>query len=82
MDIRKYEAMVKLGLTDIKIDPDYFNKLDAVDVTGIEPLVSVLDITNVMREDIVVKEISRDELLENAPEQYGGYFQVPRTVEA
>jgi Asp-tRNA(Asn)/Glu-tRNA(Gln) amidotransferase C subunit len=34
-----------------------------------------------MREDIAVKTISRDELLESAPEQYGGYFQVPRTVE-
>ena len=46
-----------------------------------QPLVSVLDIKNVLREDIEAKTISRDEILENAPEQYDGYFQVPGTLE-
>jgi Asp-tRNA(Asn)/Glu-tRNA(Gln) amidotransferase C subunit len=29
---------------------------------------------------MAVKAITRDELLSDAPEQYDGYFQIPRTV--
>ena len=57
-----------------------FSALDAFDVSGVEPLVSVLDLSNVLREDVAVKSFSREELLKNAPEQYDGYFQVPGTI--
>jgi len=40
-----------------------------------------LDSSNVMREDVASKLISRDELLKNAPEQHDGYFQVPAAIE-
>ena len=58
-----------------------FSALDAFDVSGVEPLVSVLDMDNVMREDVSSKFMSRDELLENAPESYEGYFQVPAAID-
>ena len=58
-----------------------FRVLSGVDIAETEPLVTVLDIKNVMREDIWSKSVSREELLNNAPEQYEGYFQVPKTVE-
>jgi len=54
-----------------------FSALSKIDTNGVEPLVSVLGINNVLREDLSEKLISRDELLSNAPEQYDGYFQVP-----
>ena len=54
-----------------------FSVLDSYDTEGVEPLVSVLDIYNVMREDVACKVISRDDLLMNAPEQHDGYFQAP-----
>jgi len=53
---------------------------DASQLDGVEPLVSVLDLRNVLREDVAVKSFSREELLKNAPEQYDGYFQVPGTI--
>jgi len=40
----------------------------------------VLDIKNVMREDVAVKHIPREDLLAGAPQEYDGYFQVPKTV--
>jgi len=64
-----------------KILEESFTVLAQVNTDGIEPLVSVLESENVLREDISKKMISREELLKNAPEQYDGYFQVPKTVE-
>ena len=45
-----------------------------------QPLVTVLDLENIMREDAAVKSFTRDEILACAPEQYDGYFQVPGTL--
>jgi len=58
-----------------------FSMLDDYDTDGVEPLVSVLDLHNVLRDDIAVKFVSREALLENAPEQNDGYFQVPAAIE-
>ena len=90
IDIKKYEAMAKLDLSEtesrslsMRIDNliESFSALENVDTSSTEPLVSVLDITNVLRDDIVKKTITREELLSNAPEQYDGYFQVPKTLD-
>ena len=53
----------------------------AGDLSGVPPLVSVLDLNNVLREDVASKAFSREEILSNAPEQYDGYFQVPAAIE-
>ncbi len=92
MEIKTYETMAKLNLTEperVQLTERVneliasFDLLEHVgaDVSGAEPLVSVLDRQTVLREDVSVKFITREELLSNAPEQYDGYFQVPRTLE-
>ncbi len=48
---------------------------------GFEPMVHLVDLTNVLREDVSVQEFSRDELQQSAPEEMDGYWQVPRLVE-
>ena len=58
-----------------------FSVLDSYDLDGVDPLVSVLDLFNVLREDVPGKFISRDELLKNAPGQHDGYFQVPAAID-
>ena len=58
-----------------------FEKLGQVDTRDAAPLISVLDMRNVFREDIAKKPVTREELLSLAPEEYDGYFQVPRTIE-
>ena len=55
--------------------------MEKVDTDGVEPLVTVLDLKNVLREDVSSQLVSRDTLLENAPEEYDGYFQVPKTID-
>ena len=88
-NIKDYEAMAKLDLCDTerKEISDLADKLvksfDAfsdIDTTGTEPMFTVLDICNVLREDVSVKMLSRDELLANAPMQHDGYFQAPKTI--
>jgi len=88
--IASYEAMAKLKLDDktrswIQNSMNYleesFHKLEQVDTKDVEPLVSVLELQNVLRNDVSMKFITRDELLANAPEEYDGYFQVPKTLE-
>ena len=91
LDIRGYEAMAKLELSDgerviisgeiEKLREGVENVLSAIDLDGVLPLVTVLDIKNVLREDKAEKLISREELLSTAIEQYEGYYVVPRTID-
>lgn len=55
--------------------------LNAIDTDNVERMVHVMPLTNVLREDVVIKNFTRDELQEDAPESYDGYWQVPRLVE-
>jgi len=58
-----------------------FSVLDSFATDGVPPLVTVLEQTNVMREDISSKFMPRDELLKNAPDKHDGYFRVPAAIE-
>ena len=59
----------------------YMEKLEELDVEGVEPMAHVLDLKNVLREDRPCPGIDRGEILENAPEQHEGYFRVPPVIE-
>jgi aspartyl-tRNA(Asn)/glutamyl-tRNA(Gln) amidotransferase subunit C len=64
-----------------KVLEESFAALTQINTDGIEPMVSVIDVKNVLRNDVSSKMLSREELLKNAPEQYDGYFQVPKTID-
>lgn len=57
-----------------------FAALEKVDVRNTEPLVTVLELSNILRGDVSGRLVSRDELMSNAPEQYDGFFKVPGTL--
>jgi len=90
-DFTDYEGMAMLELSESEsaLIRESFDEIaggfavldEFDDLSGVEPLVSVLDLNSVLREDVAAKAFSRDELLKNAPEQYDGYFQVPATIE-
>jgi len=89
-DVSNYEAMAMLELENEKREQlserfnavvERFALLDDIPADGVEPLVTVLTLNNVLREDVSEKHLSRDDILKNAPEQYDGYFQVPGTLE-
>jgi len=88
-NIKTYEAMAKITLTEDERDwvsilggalRESFNLLAKIDTRDVEPLVTVLDVTNVLRDDVAEKHISREKILAAAPGQHDGYFQVPKAL--
>jgi len=89
-DFKDYENMAMLDLPDperVELEARFdeivgsFAALDDYDTDSVLPLVSVLDVHNVLREDVTEKLFLRDEVLANAPEKYDGYFQVPAAID-
>ena len=56
----------------------YVEQMNEVDTSNVKPMTQVIDFYNVMREDKVVQEISKEALMSNAPEEENGFFKVPK----
>ncbi len=54
--------------------------LQAIDTEGVEEMVHVMPMTNVLREDVRNQPFTRESLLEGAPERSEDSWQVPRLV--
>ena len=57
---------------------DFVAQIDALDLSGIEPLTQMSDSVNVMREDQTKGMIQKEEALKNAPDANSDYFRVPK----
>ena len=57
---------------------DFVAQIDALDLSGIEPLTQISDSVNVMREDQTKGMIQKEEALRNAPDANSDYFRVPK----
>lgn len=55
--------------------------LSEINTEDVERMVHVMPIMTVVREDKEIKNFTRDELQQSAPETTDGYWQVPRLVE-
>lgn len=58
-----------------------FQKLQQLDVEGIEPTSHCIPVYNVFREDVERPALEPEAILANAPEARDGFFIVPRIVE-
>ena len=56
----------------------YVEQMSEVDTTNVEPMASAIPITNVMREDVVSYANTKEELMQNAPDEEDGFFKVPK----
>ena len=69
---------------EIKLDLQrmiaFVEKLNEVDVSGVEPLLHLTGNVNVLREDEVKDSISREEALKNAPAHDDRFFKVPKVI--
>lgn len=59
----------------------YIEKLNALDVSGVEPLAHCLPVQNVLREDVSRPSLSNEQALANAPDREEGYFKVPKILD-
>jgi len=71
----------KLGLIeDMNKILTFMDKLNALDTEGVDPLIYMSEEVNVLREDLVKTEITREEALKNAPKQDGKFFRVAKVI--
>lgn len=56
----------------------YVEQMNEVDTTGVKPMAHAFDVVNVMRDDEVVYEQTKEELMANAPDEENGFFKVPK----
>jgi aspartyl-tRNA(Asn)/glutamyl-tRNA(Gln) amidotransferase subunit C len=89
-EVRKVALLARLELTDEEVLQQaqninnllrQFEKLQQLDLEGVEPTSHSIPVYNVLRADQVTPSLPREELLANAPEAREGYFVVPRIVE-
>jgi aspartyl-tRNA(Asn)/glutamyl-tRNA(Gln) amidotransferase subunit C len=59
---------------------EHFADIDALDLSGVEPMTQPYPLLNVFREDVVVTGLDREEVLANAPAAEDGRFRVPPIV--
>lgn len=58
----------------------FVEKLNELDLEGVEPLLHLSDETNVLREDLISGSVSRDEAIKNAPLHDQQFFKVPKVI--
>ncbi len=59
----------------------YVEKLNELDISGIEPTFHVLDLVNVLREDKTRPSMVLNEALSNAPDRAGNFYRVPKIID-
>lgn len=91
-EVRYVAALANLSLTEeevgkLRTDLDgileHIDKLNAVDVEGVEPMAQVLFASqaDALRADVVVPPLGNEAALANAPQAGAGYFKVPKVIE-
>ena len=81
--------LARLALTDAEIERmtaqlgdmlEHFADIDELDLADVEPMTQPYPLTNVLREDVVVDGLDRDEVLAAAPDAHDGRFRVPPII--
>ncbi len=60
---------------------NYMDKLNELDTRDIEPTSHVISINNVVREDMPVASLKRQDALLNAPDHTDKFYRVPKIIE-
>lgn len=68
-------------MIDLKSILAFAGTLNEVDVSGVEPMTSVVHMKLPMRRDVVSEGGDTDAVLRNAPAVADGYFLVPKVLE-
>ena len=58
----------------------FADKLNELNLDGVEPMIHMSDEVNVLRDDLVQGSVSREDALKNAPEHDDKFFKVPKVI--
>jgi aspartyl-tRNA(Asn)/glutamyl-tRNA(Gln) amidotransferase subunit C len=88
--VRRIARLARIAVTDAEVPHlqneinailAFVEELSAVDVSGVEPMTSVIPMRLPMREDIVTDGEIEPLILANAPLTEDGFFVVPKVIE-
>lgn len=88
--VRKIARLSRLHVDEDKLEPlaqelngilGWIEQLNEVDVEGVEPMTSAVDMDAPLRQDVITDGGKRDAVLANAPKSEDGFYVVPRSVE-
>ena len=92
-EVRYVAGLANLKLTDAEVAKfrgdldgilEHIDKLNELDVSGVEPMAQVLfdaDETATLRPDAPRPPLGNEAALANAPQPGAGYFKVPKVIE-
>lgn len=89
-DVKKIARLARLHVEADRLQPladdlngilAWIEQLNEVDVEGVEPMTSAVDMSAPMREDKITDGGKREDVLANAPKKEDGFYVVPRSVE-
>jgi aspartyl-tRNA(Asn)/glutamyl-tRNA(Gln) amidotransferase subunit C len=66
--------------TDLQRMIAFVEKLNELDLDGVEPMLHMSEEVNVLREDQVQGSVDRSEALKNAPSHDEQFFKVPKVI--
>lgn len=89
--LRKFADLIRIEIPDDKLEEmnidsvvEWLDKLQKIDTTGVEPMISPAEHEMPRRADTVTDGNIRDAVLANAPDKAGvsrGYFAVPKVMD-
>lgn len=74
------EEEVQTYLVHLQDILNFANIVSHAPIEGLEETIGAQDGCNVFRKDEVKQITSKEELLQNAPEQQGGMFKIPKVM--
>jgi aspartyl-tRNA(Asn)/glutamyl-tRNA(Gln) amidotransferase subunit C len=88
-EVRATAALARLALGDEEVaqlarELDailiYMERLQAVDVTGVEPMTHAVAMESPLRDDTVGEQLGSKRALSQAPAREDGFFKVPKII--
>ena len=74
------ESEKKEIASDLERMIKFVEKLNELDLEGVEPMLHMSDQVNVLREDVIEGSTTRELALKNAPVHDEKYFKVPKVI--
>lgn len=89
--LQKFANLIRIELSDAELEKmnidsvvDWLDKLQQINTTGVQPMISPAEHDAPRRTDAVTDGNMRDAVLANAPDKAGvsrGYFAVPKVMD-
>ena len=89
-EVRKVARLARLALPEEDVETyapqleriiEYVAQLEKVDTTDVPPTTRAVEVMNVTREDLVLDNNERQDLLDLAPHREGDFYRVPKILE-